>query len=80
MIPDEIMSRIRDLLSDHFHIDYTATTPEATLEFLGLDEIDMIDLVAIVEDAFNVEINATEIDGETTIETIVKLVDDKIEY
>ena len=57
MTKQEIIERTNQFLVDEFEVDATKITPEANLkETLGLDSLDYVDLVVIIESNFGFKV------------------------
>lgn len=55
MTNQEIIDRINDILADEFETDASLITSEASLmETLGLDSLDLVDVVVLIEQNFGV--------------------------
>ena len=55
MTNEEIKAKIKEVLAEEFEIDPSAITPEGDLkEVLGLDSLDLVDVVVIVDKNFGV--------------------------
>lgn len=64
------LETIQKVLNENLDIEAQAVTPEATLEGLGVDSLDMAELICSLEEELDIEFG--EPDG---IETIGQLVD-----
>jgi acyl carrier protein len=51
-----IFETVQDILADKYSVARETVTPESTLESLGLDSLDLIELMFEVEDAFNIRV------------------------
>jgi acyl carrier protein len=61
MIEQQIIERINSALAEEFELDPAAMTPEATLfDDLGLDSLDVVDMVIVLEGAFGFKIREEE--------------------
>ena len=61
MTDQEIIATINRALAEEFELEPEALTPEATLyEDLELDSLDAVDMVIVLEEAFNFKIGADE--------------------
>lgn len=63
--------RIAKVLAQYRDMEESSITPETKFEDLGLDSLDMVDLLMALEDEFGVEIEA---------EDRLKTVNDLVEY
>ncbi|MFN8278102.1 MAG: acyl carrier protein [Chitinophagales bacterium] len=54
---EEIIERINTFISEEFEVDRTEITPEGSLkETLGLDSLDYVDLVVLIEGNFGFKV------------------------
>lgn len=61
MTDQEIIDRINEALAAEFELDPAALTPAATLyDSLGLDSLDTVDMVIVLERAFSFKIREEE--------------------
>lgn len=61
MIDSEIVRLIDTSLAEEFELDAAAMTPDAHIyEDLGLDSLDMVDMVVVLEKAFHFKIREEE--------------------
>lgn len=64
-----IIAKVNEALAQEFELEREAMVPQATLaEGLGLDSMDMVDMVIVLERAFGVKIR--EDDGIRKIRTL----------
>ncbi|NPD31342.1 acyl carrier protein [Eggerthellaceae bacterium zg-1084] len=64
---------IRQALADNLDIDPTTVTPEATLDSLAVDSLDMVELICDVEERLNIELGEPE--GLVTVGDMVAYID-----
>lgn len=64
---------IRDVLVENLDLDPTTITEEATIESLGIDSLDMVELICEVEDRCGIDFGEPE--GLTTVGDIVTHID-----
>lgn len=61
MTEQETIELINSSLAEEFEFDQAAMTPETTLfEDMGLDSLDVVDLVIVLETAFGMKIREEE--------------------
>ena len=54
---DEIITTINDILVEEFEVDRAVIIPEADFrESLGLDSLDYVDLVVVIQETFGVNL------------------------
>lgn len=69
----EMYEQLVNLLVDEFQIEKDAISPEAELsDDLGINSIELADLVSLCEDKFEVSIDDDDIRGFTTVGDVVK--------
>ena len=64
---------VRDVLVENLDVDAEAVTEAATLESLGVDSLDMVELICDIEERCDVEFGEPE--GLSTIGDIVAHID-----
>jgi acyl carrier protein len=64
---DQIISKIREFMIDEFEVDEDKITPDANLKStLGLDSLDYIDLVVVIESNFKFKVKPEDFIGIIT--------------
>lgn len=75
----KIEDKVRDFLVDDLEIDEEKIAPEARLkEDLGIDSLDFVDIVVIVEKKFGFKIQAEEMRGVTTVALFCDYIQSKV--
>lgn len=67
------LQTITDVLSETLDIDAANVNEDATLESLGVDSLDMVELICEIEERCDIEFGEPE--GLTTIKDIVDHID-----
>ena len=67
------LERLRDLLARDFDIPAEKLVPEATLEDLGIDSLQMIEIVFSVEDEFKLKVDADAAEVRARVKTLSDL-------
>lgn len=82
MTEQEVIELIDSSLAEEFELDREAMTPEANIyEDLGLDSLDTVDMVIVLEGAFKFKIREEEaVRGIRTLGDIHRFVLSKKEY
>jgi acyl carrier protein len=70
-----VFEKLSDLLVDQFGISRERINPEATIESLELDSLEIVDLVGILEDEFRVNIDGDGFGELSCVSDIVKLIE-----
>lgn len=69
----EIYNTIKKLLIDNLQVDESIITPEAELvNDLGVNSLELADLILLCEDTFNIEVDDTVIGNFITVEDVCK--------
>ena len=64
---NEIIGKIRQFMIDEFEVEEEKITPDANLKLtLGLDSLDYIDLVVVIESNFAFKVKPEDFVGITT--------------
>ena len=64
------LETIQEILNENLDIDPTTVAADSTFESLGIDSLDMVELVCEIENRFNIELGEAE-----GLDTVGKLVD-----
>lgn len=71
-----ILEKIKKIFAQDFDIDESEITPDANIyDDLGLDDIDIYDMVMSVEDDFEIELPDEELEKIKTIGDLIKFID-----
>lgn len=64
------LETIKEILNENLDIDPTTVAADSTFESLGIDSLDMVELVCEIENRFDIELGEAE-----GLDTVGKLVD-----
>ncbi len=79
MTRKEIEDKVRDFLIEDLEIEEDVIKPEATLrEDIGIDSLDFVDIVVIVERKFGFKIKPEEMAGVTTVSQFCDYIESKV--
>lgn len=79
MNKQEIIEKAKIVLADEFEIEVDQITPEASLkETLGLDSLDLVDVVVLVQQNFNITLTGTDFVGVVTFADFYEMLNKKI--
>ncbi len=79
MTIEEIIEKAKVILADEFEIEESKITPDASLkETLGLDSLDLVDVVVLVEQHFGVTLSGPDFAGIATFKDFYELLNRKI--
>lgn len=75
----EIEEKVKQFLIDDLEIDEAVITPEARLrEDLGIDSLDLVDIVVIVDKYFGFKIKTEEMVGVSTLSQFCDYIESKV--
>jgi acyl carrier protein len=76
---EEIASTTQEFLSEEFEVDKSLIVPENNLkDTLDLDSLDYVDLVVVIEENFNIKVNADDFKDIVTFKDFFSLVEKKL--
>ena len=79
MTKEEIILKANEVLAEEFETEVDAITPDALLkETLGLDSLDLVDVVVLVEQNFGVILTAPDFVGVKTFNDFYELLLSKL--
>ena len=70
-----IFEGVRKILADKYSVEEESVTPESTLKDLGLDSLDLVELIFEVEDVFDIRV-PQDAGTELLTATVQDIVDD----
>ena len=75
----EIESKVRDFLIEDLEVDEEKIVPEARLkDDVGIDSLDFVDIVVIVEKNFGFKIKPEEMAGVVTLDDFYNYIETKV--
>ncbi|WP_297829800.1 acyl carrier protein [uncultured Rikenella sp.] len=79
MTREEIAQTVDRLLADEFEIDQSLITPDAPLkETLGLDSLDLVDIVVLINQHFGITLKGPDFVGIATFDDFYRLLDTRL--
>lgn len=70
----DTLNKIVDIVTDQLHIDDSLVTENATLDSLGADSLDRVEIIMKIEEAFDIEIDDEQAEKLKTIKDAVDYV------
>lgn len=68
--------KLKAIIVEQFDVDEALVTPEADMqEDLGIDSLDVVDLIVIISEEFDIEIPDGAVDNIKTVGDIVAYID-----
>ncbi len=72
----EIIEKVNEFLTEEFEIESSLLTPEARIvEDLGIESLDFVDIVVIIERDFGFKVKREEMAGVRTLEDLYKYIE-----
>ena len=72
-----MFEKIREMIAENLNIDINTITEEASFkEDLGVDSLDLFELVMALEEEFGVEIPTDDLETLTTVGAVAKYVEE----
>ena len=72
-----MFEKIREMIAENLNIDINTITDEASFkEDLGVDSLDLFELVMALEEEFGVEIPTEDLETLTTVGAVAKYVEE----
>jgi acyl carrier protein len=68
---------VLDVIAEESLVERSALTPDATLESLGIQSLDIISIVFALEDKFGIVLEQSEFEGVTTVDQLVTIIVNK---
>jgi len=63
----ELITKINEILADEFEVDISFITTDANIKkSLQLDSLSLVDMVALIEDSFSINIKSTDVSNIQT--------------
>ena len=73
-----VSERLIQLIADNTKLSTAEVSPELNLENSGLDSFARIELILVIEEAFDIEMSDSESANIATVNDIVNLIESKI--
>lgn len=75
----ELIEKVNSALADEFEIEVSKITADADIkETLDLDSLSLVDMIALIESLFGVEIKGQDITSIKTFETLYNFIEDRL--
>jgi acyl carrier protein len=65
---------ILDVIAEESLVERSSLTPDATLESLGIQSLDIISIVFALEDKFGIVLEQSEFEGVATVQQLVDII------
>lgn len=78
MTREEVQIEMLNIVGEHLNVAHEDINDGSTLDSLGADSLDRVEIVMVCEEKFNIQIDDEDLDGVDTFEKLVDLVISKI--
>lgn len=76
---EELVAKINEVLAEEFEVEVDSITPEADIKAtLELDSLSLVDMVALIEETFKVEIKGQDISKIKNFDALYDFILEKI--
>lgn len=73
-----VEAKVKSIVSEQLEVALESLTAETTFEEIDADSLDIVELVMVLEEEFDLEISDQEIENIKTIGDIVKYIESKL--
>lgn len=73
-----VLEKLKRLIAEKFSVDEEDVTADTTFEELGADSLDLVELIMIAEEEFEVEIADEDVESLTTVGDVVEYINDRV--
>ncbi len=78
MEKNELIAKINSVLANEFEVEESTITPQGNIkEVLQLDSLSLVDMIALIEEEFGVEIKGQSVSQVKTFQNLYDFVFDK---
>ena len=79
MSKEEIITKVNSFLVDEFEIDAALLNDNAALKKdLGIDSLDIVDIIVLIDKEFGVKVKSEELGRLTTLGSLYDFIEEKI--
>ena len=80
MTKEELIAKAVDVLAEEFEVEKDEITPDADIKkTLDLDSLSLVDLVALIEETFDIKIKGTDLVKTTTFQELYDFLFERIQ-
>ncbi len=79
MIKEELIAKMNEVLAEEFEVEVETITPDADIKkTLELDSLSLVDMVALIEDTFDIKIDGQDVSKIKTFSELYDFVNEKV--
>ena len=71
---NDTAQKVIGIIADKLHLDASAVNPQATLQDLGADSLDMVDIIMKIEEEFSIEINDEDAEKLINVQDVINYI------
>lgn len=71
---NETAIKISSIIAEKLHIDGASINPQSTLQDLGADSLDMVDIIMKIEEELGIEINDEDVEKLHNVQDLINYV------
>ena len=79
MKKEEIIEKVNGFFVDEFEIEEDLIKPEATWKDIGIDSLDFVDIVVIVDNTFGIQLKGEDMADVRTLADFYNFIESKAE-
>jgi len=79
MEKQELVKKINELITDEFEVELSIIEPDANIKkSLQLDSLSLVDLIALLEENFNISLKGADVVNIQTFDSLYEYVYDRV--
>ncbi len=78
MTKADIILKVNGFLVDEFELDADALVPEATWKEIGIDSLDFVDIIVVIENVFGLVIKGDDMVGVKTLQQFYDFIENRL--
>jgi len=71
---NDTAQKVIAIIADKLHLDAADVNPQATLQDLGADSLDMVDIIMKIEEEFGIEINDEDAEKLLNVQDVINYI------
>lgn len=71
---NDTAQKVTSIIAEKLHVDAATINPQSTLQDMGADSLDMVDIIMKIEEEFNIEINDEDAEKLCNVQDVIDYV------
>lgn len=71
---NDTAQKVTSIIAEKLHVEAATINPQSTLQDLGADSLDMVDIIMKIEEEFNIEINDEDAEKLCNVQDVINYV------